>query len=160
MINAKISDPALDFQDLNERNETKFIVVHHSAISADFTAAQIHQSHLNLGYSGIGYHFFIKKSGEIERGRPIWAEGAHAFNYNHNSIGVCLSGNFEFETPNKYQIENAALLIANLCAEFNIPVNRQHILGHCELNNDTACPGKNLFDLLDDISGKANWYSN
>ena len=153
-----IVETNLRFSQLYERAETKFIIVHHSAISSDFSAAQIHQSHLNIGYSGIGYHFFIQKSGLIERGRPVWAEGAHAFHYNNNSLGVCLSGNFEFEKPNHYQIESAAALIAQLCKEFHIPINRKHILAHRELN-DTACPGMYLYALMDTISGKANWYA-
>ena len=157
MHNVAISNSNLHFGELINRLSTEFIIIHHSAISADFNAAQIHQSHLQIGYSGIGYHFFIKKNGEIERGRPILTEGAHTYRNNHNSIGICFSGNFDYETPNSYQIENAALLIANLAAQFDIPINRQFILGHRELNQ-TACPGKNLFYILDTICGKADWY--
>lgn len=51
------------------------------------------------------------------------------------------------------------MLIANLCADYNIPIDRKHIVGHGELMA-TDCPGKNVQKLLDDgtITGKANWY--
>ncbi len=157
MEQVKLIKPFLTFDSLEERRRTDFIVVHHTAIAADSSAKDIHQIHLNQGYSGIGYHFLIRKNGAIEKGRPVWAVGAHAYGYNAQSIGVCLSGNFEVEKPTDFQIESAALLIANLCYDFNLPISRRFILGHRELNA-TACPGDKLFFYLDTVVGKANWY--
>ncbi|HRM59675.1 MAG TPA: N-acetylmuramoyl-L-alanine amidase, partial [Megamonas funiformis] len=69
---------------------------HHSAIGGndDITAADIHRIHLQNGWSGIGYHMFIRKSGLIETGRPLEDIGAHTYQHNNSSIGICLSGNF------------------------------------------------------------------
>ena len=74
-----------------------------------------------------------------------------------DSVGIHLSGDFTYNLPTDNQIESAALLIAYLCESFNIPTDRKHILGHRE-TIETACPGNMLFNLLDVIVGKANWY--
>ena len=55
------------------------IVIHHTGqADIDASAEQIHEWHQNQGWSGIGYHFVVRKDGAVERGRPIWAVGAHA----------------------------------------------------------------------------------
>ncbi len=164
MQKARITEKTFNFtKGLAERYETKRIVIHHTGgADIDAYSEQIHQWHLAAGYSGIGYHFVIRKNGDIERGRPVWAVGSHAYGANHDSIGIHLSGCFTHTLPTDKQIESAALLIANLCEEYNIPTDRQHILGHREVDPDglagTACPGNMLQDYLDVIVGKANWY--
>lgn len=71
-----------------------FIVVHCSATkpSADWTIADVRRSHLQRGFIDVGYHFFIRRDGTIEEGRPLNRQGAHVERYNHLSVGVCLSG--------------------------------------------------------------------
>ena len=149
-----------DEDDLAERDETDMIVIHHTGSpDMDASAEQIHEWHLSNGWAGIGYHFVVRKNGTIERGRPQWAKGAHAEGDNSHSIGIHLSGNFSAVKPTTKQIENTALLIANLCEEYGIPIDREHIVGHGELMA-TDCPGTYLQALLDDgtLTGKANYY--
>jgi len=164
MIRANITEKKFNFANaLSNRNYTDLIVIHHTGgKDIDAYAEQIHDWHLSAGYSGIGYHFVIRKNGTIERGRPINAIGSHAYGSNAHSIGIHLSGNFEEAQPTDAQIEMTAMLIANLCEDFSIPTDRDHIKGHFEVDPDgkrgTSCPGKNLFAQLDTIVGKANWY--
>ena len=164
MINAKIVETNLKFGNLSKRNSTEKIVIHHtgSVTDVDFSAAKIHEFHKSNGWAGIGYHFVIRKDGTIERGRPIWAVGSHAQGHNSNSIGIHLCGDFNAAKPTGQQIESTALLIANLSADYNIPLDRKHIIGHDECYNPktdgAGCPGRNLQSQLDTISGKANWY--
>jgi hypothetical protein len=47
----------------------------------DASAEQIHGWHLGNGWAGIGYHYVIRKDGTIERGRPEWAIGSHAYGF-------------------------------------------------------------------------------
>lgn len=146
--------------ELIERETTDMIVIHHTGgDDIDASAAQIHDWHLQNGWAGIGYHFVIRKDGTIERGRPEWAIGSHAYGENSHTIGIHFSGNFDEAEPTLKQIENGALLIANLCVEYDIPIDREHIVGHGELM-PTSCPGDNLQALLDDetLTGKAIWY--
>lgn len=156
-----IKETNLDFGPLSERRYTDMIVIHHtgSVEDMDASASQVHDWHQSQGWSGIGYHFVTRKDGTIERGRPIWAVGAHAGEngMNSHSIGIHLSGDFNAAQPTEAQIEMTSMLIAYLCEKYNIPTDRQHIKGHREVGT-TDCPGKNLFALLDVLSGKANWY--
>ena len=163
-VKVNIKETNLDFGTLSERRYTDMIIVHHtgSEVDCDPSAAQIHQDHkYNNHWSGIGYHLVVRKDGTIERGRPIWAVGAHAGEngMNAHSVGVHLSGSFDAARPTEAQIESTSKLIAYLCEKYNIPTDRQHIKGHREVGN-TGCPGKNLFALLDTIVDKAAFYFN
>ena len=165
MIEPKLIDYDLDFRSLAERFATDMIVVHHTGnsdrngnpIDDDLSAEEIHEIHKNLGWSGIGYHFVVRKNGDIEIGRPDWARGAHAENDNGHTIGVHLCGNFEIAVPTQQQIESAAYLIGWLCERYDIVPDYAHVVGHRELNA-TACPGENLYKILQTIRGKSIWY--
>lgn len=151
-----------DEDELAERELTDMIVIHHTGeADIDASAEQIHEWHLNNGWAGIGYHFVIRKDGTIEKGRPEWAVGSHAYGENSHTIGIHLSGDFDEAEPTTDQIENCAMLIAYLCQKYGIPTDRDHVVGHGELMA-TNCPGENLQALLDNgtITGKANWYRN
>ena len=68
------------------------IVIHCSAVTPNqkSSAAQIDTWHRDRGWKfGIGYHYVIRRNGEIEPGRPEWMVGAHCVNHNSHSIGVC-----------------------------------------------------------------------
>ncbi|MBO6178549.1 MAG: N-acetylmuramoyl-L-alanine amidase [Selenomonadaceae bacterium] len=159
MERVNIVETNLEFGELLEREYTDAIVIHHTGnpTDDDLSAEEIHQSHLNQGWVGIGYHFVIRKDGTIERGRPEWAIGSHAYGENSHTIGIHVCGNFEIGAPTEIQLGKLAHLIGNLCADYDIPTDRAHIVGHRELM-PTACPGKNLFSHIDDIVGNANWY--
>lgn len=159
MKKANIIEKTFNFvAPLSKRTATNRIIIHHTGgADIDAYAEQIHQWHLDADYSGIGYHFVIRKNGDIERGRPVWAVGSHAFKANYDSIGIHLSGEFTYNAPTNFQIESCALLIANLCADYKITIDRKHIIGHRE-TIATECPGNVLFNLLDVIVNKALWY--
>lgn len=154
-----IKDYGLEFGFLIRRLTTDMIVVHHTGnlTDDDLSAKQIHASHLGLGWSGVGYHYVIRKDGTIEAGRPEWAQGAHAEEYNPRSIGVHLCGNFEYVKPTDVQIEQAAYLTGFLCEKYGLVPDKNHVYGHRDLLA-TACPGRYLYDRLQDIRGKAIWY--
>tara|TARA_R110000796_G_scaffold235140_1_gene354107 strand:- start:1100 stop:1507 length:408 start_codon:yes stop_codon:yes gene_type:complete len=70
------------------------IIIHCSATppSMDVDASLIDDWHKERGWTGIGYHFLIKRDGQIEIGRPIDKPGAHTKGHNKSSIGVCYVG--------------------------------------------------------------------
>lgn len=157
-----IVETNLNFNSLSERSYTDMIVIHHTGSpDMDASAQQIHGWHLGNGWSGIGYHYVIRKDGTIERGRPEWAIGSHAYGENSHTIGIHLSGYFEQAYPTDKQIEKLAMLIADIADRYGIPIDRNHVVGHGELMS-TDCPGTNLQTYLDDgtIIGKAIWYYN
>jgi N-acetylmuramoyl-L-alanine amidase len=73
-------------------------VVHWSAtyIDQDIGSQEIHGWHREQGFTGIGYHYVIRRDGTIEKGRPLQYEGAHADANGHNkySMGICLVGGY------------------------------------------------------------------
>jgi len=129
------------YGDLEQRDSTEFAVIHHAAWSS-CTADEIHRMHIKeKGFFGIGYHFFISKQGEIVRGRPFEAIGAHAKGYNDKSIGICLEGNLDTENVTPQQSSALIELLRYIQSIYKKIV----ILRHKDVNS-TECPGKN-FDL-------------
>lgn len=71
------------------------IVIHCSATppSQDIGADTIRQWHVDgNGWSDIGYHYVIRRSGVLETGRPMAKAGAHVRGHNEHSIGICVVG--------------------------------------------------------------------
>ena len=158
----KIIDTGLEWDDdeLTEREDTDMIVIHHTGgTDIDASAEQIDGWHKNQDWVGIGYHFVIRKNGTIERGRPEWAVGSHAYGENWHTLGIHLSGAMDKVQPTDAQIESCAHLVAYLCDKYDISIDREHIVGHREVNDDTSCPGDNLFAKMDLIVSKAAWYA-
>ena len=73
------------------------IVIHCSATRADkeLTAFDLDTMHRRRGFNGIGYHFYIRKNGDIKTTRPIERIGAHAKGFNQTSIGICYEGGLD-----------------------------------------------------------------
>lgn len=145
----------LEFSEYEERTSTEVIVVHHAGFpdgDKDSSAEEIHKFHKETnGWAGIGYHFVIRKDGTIEQGRKLLAVGAHAYQHNKNSVGICVAGNFDFVKVPAVQWDSLKLLTAWLCQKFKLnPTKRGVIVGHRDLN-DTDCPGKNLYAKLGEL---------
>ncbi len=154
-------DYGLQFTSLTQRTVTDMIVIHHTGndVDDDLSAVDIHASHQSKGWAGIGYHFVIRKDGTVEVGRPIDCIGAHAYGFNEHTVGIHLSGNFEIGTPTPEQIESLAKLLADLTEMYGLENTSQYVVGHRDLMA-TACPGENLYQMLPEILGKAEWYKN
>ena len=121
---------------LTKRQKTDYIVLHHTA-SSKCSADDIHRIHLNNGWTGIGYHFYVRKDGSIYRGRPIDTVGAQAYGYNSQSIGICFEGNFEKEIMTDAQLKAGREIVEY--ARNYYP--NAKIVRHRDLNS-TACPGR------------------
>ena len=145
----------LHFTEYEERPATEVIVIHHAGFpegDKDSSAEDIHKFHQETnGWAGIGYHYVIRKDGTIEQGRRPLAVGAHAYQHNKNSVGICVAGNFNLAKPQAVQLDSLKLLTAWLCQRYKLnPMNKGVIVGHRDLN-DTSCPGDNLYKKLDEI---------
>ena len=128
----------LKFNGLAYGNIPKRIILHH-AEAANCSIEDIHSWHLNNGWSGCGYHYFIKKNGVIYKGRDEKAIGAHCINHNAVSIGICVEGCYNSETMADSQHKSLVELIRYILNKYNIT----EIYGHGELNA-TDCPGRNF----------------
>ena len=159
MQRANIKKTYLNFSSLDNRPKTDKIVIHHTGNPTDdnLSAIAIHSSHQAQGWSGIGYHYVVRKDGTVEEGRPHWTIGAHAYGDNSHTIGIHVCGNFEIGQPTDAQIESLAMLISGLAYDYGLPINDETVVAHRDLM-PTACCGKNLYEQLDTVRGKANWY--
>lgn len=101
------------------------IIVHCSATrkSQDIGVKEIALVHKKNGWNEIGYHFVIRRNGEIEEGRSLEKIGAHCKGQNKNSIGICLVGglNEQLKPENNFtsaQFTSLRMLIQNLKIQF------------------------------------------
>ena len=120
------------------------IVIHCSAVRPDQTssAAQIDTWHRQRGFHlGIGYHYVVRRNGEIEPGRPEYMVGAHCLNHNKHSIGVCYEGGLDARgqsADTRTPEQKAAML--RLLLELHQRYPRAVIVGHHDLNPMKPCP--------------------
>lgn len=82
------------------RKATNNLVIHCAATrpSQDVGVREIRQWHRARGFSDIGYHFVIRRSGKVDKGRPVDEIGAHVQGHNADSVGICLVGGINEET--------------------------------------------------------------
>lgn len=79
------------------------IIFHCSATKegVDISAATVRSWHVlqkskgGPGFADIGYHYFVRLDGKIEKGRADAVPGAHVEGHNSNSIGVCYAGGLD-----------------------------------------------------------------
>jgi len=121
------------------------IIVHCSAVRPDQTssAAQIDSWHRkdNHWKFGIGYHYVVRRDGEIESGRPEWMIGAHCLNHNAHSIGVCYEGGLDIRgQPADTRTEAQKKALRWLLRQLRRSYPRALIVGHHDLNPDKDCP--------------------
>lgn len=130
------------------RKSTDYIIIHCAATrpSQDVDVKDIDRWHREKGWRMVGYHFFIKRDGTVQTGRPLMDGGAHAVGYNEKSVGVCLAGGVKEEdgkTPEaNYTPAQWASLLA-LVRELHAQFPNATVIGH---NNVAAkaCPCFNV----------------
>lgn len=123
-----------------DKTKINLLIVHCSDTpdDKDLRALDIHEMHLSFGWDGIGYHKVICRNGNIENGRPEFWIGAHTFNKNERSLGVCLIGRNNFS-------DLQFLSLKNLLIEWKIKYPNSIILGHRDsINTNKTCPNFNV----------------
>ena len=144
--------------DMEVREGTGAIVIHHAGLTSDMDidVPAIHDLHLSNDWAGIGYHFVIRKDGTIEEGRPLDYMGAHAYQNNQYTIGICIADNYNLAYPPTEQALAVEKLTAALCKKFEIEPADYTIFGHRDLN-DTSCPGEKFYPympkLIENVKG-------
>ena len=156
----------------------KMVFVHHTAGANSYSAREspaIVRSILAYHTRGqnwcdIGYNALIDRFGNIYAGRrgglrkPV--RGAHAGDFNVNTVGVSLMGNFETAEPSR-RIRRALVRFVGwrLGTSFT-PVRGRvrvegerfaRISGHRDAMS-TACPGRNAYDRLPGIRDRVERY--
>lgn len=94
------------------------------------------------GWRDVGYHYFIKKNGEIQKGRDIEITPSSQKGHNRRTISICLHGRHKF--TNK-QFES----LRKLCLEINeLYQGRVTFHGHREVTDEKTCPNFDYAEVL------------
>lgn len=120
------------------RSSTSEIILHHAEASRA-SVEDVNSWHIERGWAGIGYHYYVRKDGTIWRGRPEWAVGAHAVGHNDKSIGICCEGAYMTETMPAAQLSALKGLICDIMSRYG----NLELLRHKDVNS-TDCPGVNF----------------
>lgn len=120
------------------------IVIHHTGGGLSETPQGVHDYHARptsqggAGYGGCGYHFMVDRNGDVWRGRPVWARGAHCRNNNGGRIGVALLGDYSDKPPSGEMIRGLLTVIDDIQHVYG----RLAILQHRDVpGSSTDCPG-------------------
>lgn len=147
--------------------EVSHLIVHHSAgtnNANDWAAIvrAIYDLHvIGNGWADIGYNYLIDPDGIIYEGRGEDVLGAHFCARNSNTMGVCVMGNFQNQSPTEEAVNNLVELLSWKAFKENIDpigkslhpssgLNLSHISGHRQ-GCGTACPGNQFFPQMNDI---------
>ena len=134
---------------LKEEN-INYLVVHCSATStgANIGAKIIRKWHTDRGWDDIGYHYVIRRNGDIELGRQPNIQGAHARGINSESLGICMIGGVdERGMPDDNFTTSQFDTLAELLKVLKKIYNNARIIGHREVSNK-ACPSFNVHMFL------------
>jgi outer membrane protein OmpA-like peptidoglycan-associated protein len=114
------------------------------------SAAVIDSWHKANGWSGIGYHYFIRKDGTIEKGRDLEKTPAAQSEHNPGTIAICAHG---LEISKFTDVQLSA--VKALCTEINNAYGRTlKFRGHREVASK-SCPVFDYKTLLDlDATGQ------
>lgn len=105
------------------------------------TVATIRRWHVtDNGWSDVGYHYFIRKSGQIELGRPVSKIPAAQGGHNSGTIAICLHGK-DILKFTEAQFDALRGLALEINAAYD---GRLTFHGHREVANK-ACP---VFDYV------------
>lgn len=128
---------------LNTRVVTK-IVLHcsDSDLSEHDNLFTIHKWHVAKGWKGCGYHYVIRQNGRVETGRTLEEIGAHARGFNKESVGICLTGKYNFSVA---QFKSCNSVIRNLLEIYNL--SWDDVFLHSDLNSNKTCPNFKLYQV-------------
>ena len=115
------------------------IIIHCSATPRNrkLEPADLTRMHRRRGFNGCGYHFYIRRDGDICDMRPVEKVGAHCKGHNEGSIGICYEGGLDAkgnpaDTRTDEQKKAMKWLVETLKREFDIKC----IAGHRDFSPD------------------------
>jgi N-acetyl-anhydromuramyl-L-alanine amidase AmpD len=133
------------------RHITK-VIIHCAATkpNMDIGASDIKKWHLDRGWKDIGYHYVIRRNGDIENGIGVALAGSHTKGHNASSIGICLVGgiNNKGEPENNFTKPQWATL-ERLVRILKVDFPHATVHGHREFAAK-ACPSFDVQEWLKD----------
>ena len=128
---------------MEPRKSTDYIVIHCSATKPrmDIGLTEIRKWHVqDNGWRDVGYHYIIRRNGEVELGRSIRDTGAHAAGYNHKSVSVCMVGGMaeDNSAENNFTAQQWTALL-DLVKQIKVDYPEANVIGHNEIS-EKECP--------------------
>jgi N-acetyl-anhydromuramyl-L-alanine amidase AmpD len=132
---------------MEPRSSTEYLVVHCSATkpSMDIGLREIKRWHVDdNGWRDVGYHYIIRRNGEVELGRSNRDTGAHAAGYNHKSISLCMVGGMaeDNSAENNFTAQQWTALL-DLVKQIKVDYPEANVIGHNEIS-EKECPSFNV----------------
>ena len=136
----------------------RWIILHCSATreDRDYTVEQMMRDHKARKFRTIGYHFYIRRNGEVTQHRRLLEVGAHCRPYNRCSIGVCYEGGLDAQgRPKDTRTEAQRHELLQLLIKLKRVFPKALIRGHSEMPGATpkACPcfSSRCYRYLDEV---------
>ncbi len=126
--------------------EWRMILIHHSGRTGDNLEA-VRAYYMNSG-SPMPYHFIICRDGRIMPRSPWkkqeWCAQTEDDDYNQQSIGICVIGNFSLpgSVPTPEQMASLTKLVRYLMSAYRIPF--RYVWQRSEMTDQKDSPGKNF----------------
>ncbi|MCM1490702.1 MAG: N-acetylmuramoyl-L-alanine amidase [Muribaculum sp.] len=132
-----------------KRNYKKIdtIIIHcaDTPFGREVTAKDVDLWHRQRGFDCIGYHYFIRLDGTVEKGRHEDEVGAHCREekMNYRSIGICYAGGRDKDgklADSRTEAQKASMLklVADLTKRY--PAAKGRVYGHRDFRKSKACP--------------------
>jgi peptidoglycan hydrolase-like protein with peptidoglycan-binding domain len=121
-----------------KRNINRVFIHCDASSNPDLSVKDIHQMHLDRGWSGCGYHIYIDHNGMAWHGRDLESTGAHTSGYNENSLGICVNG-LKLSDFNEKQFTKLQFI----CAQINQAHDKKIRFSE---HNDVAAKACPVFD--------------
>lgn len=140
------------------------VVVHWSdtfSDQGDIGSEEIH----DWSEDGIGYHYVIKRNGDLQKGRPVNEVGKHTDGHDNYSIAVCLVAGYACpagtEKAEKYRNEDSITIeqwstLSRFMNAFYIVWPGGQAWGHNDIDINFFDPGFNVSDFVERKFGKRN----
>lgn len=97
------------------------------------------------GWSDIGYHYVIRRNGQIELGRDLdndgdveEHQGAHVYGHNLGTLGICMVGGKPDCNYTAAQWRSLAWLVRDILGRHGLTVS--DVYGHREFDSGKTCP--------------------
>jgi N-acetyl-anhydromuramyl-L-alanine amidase AmpD len=128
---------------MEPRKSTDYIVIHCSATKPrmDIGLTEIRKWHVqDNGWRDVGYHYIIRRNGEVELGRSNRDTGAHAAGYNHKSVSLCMVGGMaeDNSAENNFTAQQWTALL-DLVKQLKLNYPDADVIGHNEIS-EKECP--------------------
>lgn len=125
--------------------DIRYIVLHCSATRStqDYSPEALERDHRGRGFRGIGYHYYVRRSGEVIPCRPLDQIGAHVRGYNACSWGVCYEGGLDSAgRPADTRTPEQRASLLRLLRQLKDYAPQAYILGHRDLSPDRNGDGR------------------